>query len=141
MVRVHILPHVRPFFCFSRYELCCLVQAVVDSFGWKMKDIELLVTSDQEIARMNHEFLDLPGPTNVLSFPLDLNPADGLNGSIVLSAHALQREADVYAQDLPEHCVRLIVHALLHLAGVEHGQVMESMTASGMHAAQMEMEV
>ena len=90
---------------------------------------------------MNHEFLDLPGPTNVLSFPLDLNPADGLNGSIVLSVHALQREADLYAQDLPEHCLRLIVHALLHLAGVEHGQVMESMTASGMHAAQMELDV
>jgi len=141
MVRIHILPHVRPFFCFSRYELCCLVQTVVDSFDWKMKDIEVLVTSDQEIARMNHEFLDLPGPTNVLSFPLDLNPADGLNGSIVLSVHALQREADLYAQDLPEHCLRLIVHALLHLAGVEHGQVMESMTASGMHAAQMELDV
>ncbi len=141
MVRVHILPHVRPFFCFSRFELCRLVQTVVDSFGWKIKDIEVLVTSDQEIARMNHEFLDLPGPTNVLSFPLDLNPADGLNGSIVLSAHALQREADLYAQEFPEHCLRLIVHALLHLAGVEHGQVMESMTASGVHAARMEMEV
>ena len=139
MVRVQISPRVRPIVGFSRFELRGVVQAVVHSFGWTLGDIEILVTSDLEIAQINREFLELPGPTNVLSFPLDQDPEAGLNGSLVLSAHALNREADLYAQPLPEHCLRLLVHALLHLAGLEHGPMMEAMTDQGLHAARREL--
>ena len=122
-------------FPFFGPELKSLVQAMVHSFGWKCGDIEILVTSDMEIACMNQKYMDLPGPTNVLSFPLDMDHSNGLNGSIVLSAHALRREADLYAQDPAEYCMRLIVHGLLHLAGKEHGLEMETMTESGLRAA------
>ncbi|MDZ7759015.1 MAG: rRNA maturation RNase YbeY [Desulfovermiculus sp.] len=135
MVRVQILPLVRPMFPFSGPELKSLVQTIVHSFGWKCEDIEVLVTSDLKIARMNRQYMQLPGPTNVLSFPLDMDHNIGLNGSIVLSAHALRREADLYAQDPAEHCLRLIVHAVLHLSGKEHGLEMESKTEFGMEVA------
>ena len=135
MVRTQILPLVLPLFPFSSPELKFLVEAIVRNFGWKSEDIEVLVTSDLEIARMNLKFMNLPGPTNVLSFPLEVDQDMGISGSIVLSAHALQREANLYAQDPPEYCLRLIVHGLLHLAGKEHGLEMETMTESGVDAA------
>jgi len=135
MVRVQIIPLVLPLFPFSGPELKFLAEAIVHTFGWKSEDIEVLITSDLEIARMNQKFMDLPGPTNVLSFPLEMDQAMGISGSIALSAHALQREADLYAQDPAEYCLRLIVHGLLHLAGKEHGLEMETMTESGVDAA------
>ena len=140
MVRVQLHPLIRPFFPFCGPELKAVVQAMVTRFGWKIDDIEVLVTSDLEIAGMNQKYMGLPGPTNVLSFPLDMDQTIGLNGSIVLSAHTLHREADLYAQDSSEHCLRLIAHGLLHLAGKEHGQEMEAMAESGMQAAMRAME-
>ncbi|MFW6106509.1 MAG: rRNA maturation RNase YbeY [Desulfovermiculus sp.] len=135
MLQVHITPSVLSWFPFSPNEIRRLMEAIVRNFGWKSADLEVLVTTDQEIARLNGEFLGLPGPTNVLSFPLDQNPEEGLNGSLVLSAHALRRESDLYAQDPAQYCCRLIVHAVLHLAGLEHGPRMEAMTESGLQAA------
>lgn len=140
MVRTQILPLVLPLFPFSSPELKFLVEAIVHKYGWKSEDIEVLVTSDLEIARMNLKFMDLPGPTNVLSFPLEVDQDTGISGSIVLSAHALQREANLYAQNPSEYCLRLIVHGLLHLAGKEHGLEMETMTESGVDAAVRAME-
>jgi probable rRNA maturation factor len=128
MVRIQILPQVRPVFPFSSCELKAWVENVGTVFGWKFGDIEILVASDRELAGKNTEFLGLPGPTNVLSFPLDMDPWTGLNGSVILSAHAVQREALLFGQKLREYCLRMLVHALLHLAGYEHGPAMEEMT-------------
>jgi probable rRNA maturation factor len=135
MLQVHITPSVLSWFPFSPNEIRRLMETIVRNFGWTSGDLEVIVTTDQEIARLNGEFLGLPGPTNVLSFPLDQNPEEGLNGSLVLSAHALRRESDLYAQDPVEYCCRLMVHAVLHLAGLEHGPEMEAMTESGLQAA------
>ncbi|MFP4035858.1 MAG: rRNA maturation RNase YbeY [Desulfovermiculus sp.] len=135
MPHVSVTPSIRSWFPFSPTEIRHLLEAVVRNYGWKTGDLEVLVTTDQEIARLNKEFLGLPGPTNVLSFPEDQNPEAGLSGSLILSAHAVRRESDLYAQDPAEYCCRLIVHAVLHLAGLEHGPKMEIMTESGLQAA------
>ena len=131
MVRVSIQPQVRPLFGFSRLELRRAAESAACAFGWSLKDIELLVTTDREVAEKNKVFLGLPGPTNVLSFPLDMDTKAGLNGSIVISAHALKREAELYAQDWKPYCLRMLVHGFLHLAGYEHSQQMEAMTEAG----------
>ena len=65
----------------------------------------------------------------------DVGPHLGLHptappglGSIVLSADAVLREAFLYGQPIREHFIRLLTHALLHLAGYEHGQAMDDLT-------------
>jgi probable rRNA maturation factor len=128
MIRIHILPQVRAVTAFSAAELRRMVGCILQSLDWKAGDLEILVTSDREVAQKNRDLLGLPGPTNVLSFPLDMDPRTGLNGSIVLSAHALYRESDLYAQEPAEYWLRMLAHAVLHLGGYEHGPEMEEMT-------------
>jgi probable rRNA maturation factor len=99
-------------------ELCLASLGLADDLC-----LDLVLTGDDEIARLNHQFLGCVGPTNVLSFP---DEAGG--GYIVLSIDALEREALLYAQPVQEHFVRLLSHAILHLAGFEHGQIMADLT-------------
>lgn len=91
------------------------------------RDLQVKFTDDQEIAKLNTNFLGLPGPTNVLSFPAgDTGKPSG--GYIVVSGEAVLREAFMYFQTPGEHTVRLISHGLLHLRGFEHGALMEDLT-------------
>jgi probable rRNA maturation factor len=131
MVCINILPHVRLLFPFSSCELKALVENAGYIFGWTLGDIEILVVSDKEVAKKNAEFMGLPGPTNVLSFPLDMDLEAGVNGSVLLSAHAVQREALLFGQKPRDYCLRMLMHSLLHLAGYEHGPAMEEMTELG----------
>lgn len=112
--------------------------------------LEVSLVDDAEMAGLNSEFLGLPGPTNVLAFPLDPDDDPSLPdvsdtgkrkdpevlnlGLIALSVETMRREALLYGQDPLEHCMRLLTHAVLHLAGLDHGPEMEQMTEAALDA-------
>ena len=89
----------------------------------------LLFTSDEEVHALNKEWRGKDKPTNVLSFPmleredlLDLAP-DGppaLLGDIALAHETCAREAAEKGIELEAHASHLVVHGLLHLAGLDH---------------------
>lgn len=112
----------------SKSELAPLVVRLLDVLGLAGASVEVRMVDDAEIARLNLEFLGLPGPTNVLSFPADDPERPDYLGEIALSVDTLTREAVLYGQDPASHLIRLLAHGLLHLAGYDHGQVMEEMT-------------
>lgn len=87
---------------------------------------DLRLVEDREMAELNSQFLGLPGPTNVLSFPAETEARH--MGHIAICADAVLREARLYGQDPHEHFLRLLAHGLLHLAGFEHGEEMEEVT-------------
>ena len=99
--------------------------------GLESFDFDLKIVNDYLISGVNQEFLGCVGPTNVLSFPHfespDLSDSNYL-GEIVLSVDTLSREVRLYGQKSEEHTVRLLAHALLHLAGYGHGPEMFSLT-------------
>jgi probable rRNA maturation factor len=89
----------------------------------------LLLTSDEEIRSLNHEWRDRDKPTNVLSFPMLARDAllalgsDGppeLLGDVALAHQTCAREATEKGVPLAYHAAHLIVHGLLHLAGYDH---------------------
>ncbi len=66
-----------------------------------------------EMSDLHVRYLDEPGPTDVLSFPLD---EDGLLGDVVVCpAEALRNNPDLAAE-----LRLLVVHGVLHLLGYEH---------------------
>ncbi|HZU62987.1 MAG TPA: rRNA maturation RNase YbeY [Novosphingobium sp.] len=89
----------------------------------------LLFTSDDEVHTLNREWRAKDKPTNVLSFPmleredlLDL-AADGppeMLGDIALAQETCAREAAEKGIALEAHASHLIIHGLLHLAGLDH---------------------
>jgi probable rRNA maturation factor len=139
----------------SRREIQELVSELLEALELGNTALDISFVDDAEIARLNHAFLGLPGPTNVLSFPPGEFPSEDPQaltetyaasektclpatpetpegcrylGMIALSLETLQREALLYGQAPLEHCFRLLTHGVLHLAGVEHGEEMERLT-------------
>jgi probable rRNA maturation factor len=89
----------------------------------------VLFTSDAEVQALNRQWREKDRPTNVLSFPmlerdeLLALPPDGppeLLGDISLACETCQREAAEKRVPLESHAAHLVVHGLLHLAGLDH---------------------
>ena len=80
--------------------------------------LSLAVVDDATIARLHQEFLDEPGPTDVLSFVLE-QEEDSLDGEVVASAETALREAPRYGWSAAEELLLYMVHGLLHLAGYD----------------------
>ncbi len=89
----------------------------------------VLFTSDEEVHVLNREWRAKDKPTNVLSFPMfaraDLIalPHEGapeMLGDLALAAETCAREAAEKGASLEHHAAHLIVHGLLHLAGLDH---------------------
>lgn len=89
----------------------------------------MLFTSDAEVQVLNKEWRAKDKATNVLSFPMlergDLlalakDGAPEMLGDIALAFETCAREAAEKGASLDNHAAHLIVHGLLHLAGLDH---------------------
>ena len=83
------------------------------------KDIELILTDDEEIRKLNKEFRGIDKPTDVLSFPLEDTPGAML-GVIVISLDKVLEAAQKYNHTPLEELALLFTHGLLHLLGYDH---------------------
>lgn len=88
------------------------------------KDTELVIRiiDEQESAELNQQYRHKQGPTNILSFPVDL--PDGIEldllGDLVICAPVLEREALQQHKALVDHWAHIIIHGVLHLLGYDH---------------------
>ena len=53
---------------------------ILSALGWSEAELSLTLLGDRAMARLNRETFGRRGPTNVISFPVDAEPA-GLAGS------------------------------------------------------------
>ncbi|NCP20020.1 MAG: rRNA maturation RNase YbeY [Erythrobacter sp.] len=92
-------------------------------------ETSILFTSDAEVHALNREWREKDRPTNVLSFPMlereevcALPPAGPpvLLGDIALARETCAREAAEKGIALEAHASHLVIHGLLHLAGLDH---------------------
>lgn len=79
--------------------------------------VDILVTSDREIQRLNRDFRKKDKPTDVISFPSE---APGLAGDIAISADIARRNGDELGHGTLTELKVLILHGMLHLAGMDH---------------------
>jgi len=77
--------------------------------------------------------MDEPGPTDVLSFPMDeLRPGTedqptpaGLLGDVVLCPQVAEAQAKTAGHPLSDELLLLTTHGLLHLLGFDHADAAE----------------
>jgi probable rRNA maturation factor len=77
-----------------------------------------LVTSDEELRRLNREFLNHDYPTDVLSFPAA--EEGGELGELAISIERADVQARQYEHALLDELRVLMLHGVLHLSGMDH---------------------
>jgi probable rRNA maturation factor len=83
------------------------------------KDIELIITSNDEIQEINREYRGIDRPTDVLSFPYEDMPMAPL-GSIIISKEMVEQKAKEFSHKESDEFALLFIHGLLHLLGMDH---------------------
>ena len=86
---------------------------------------ELTVTfiDADEMAALNREHMGQPGPTDVLSFPMDDDPVPGvptLLGDVVICLDVAIAQAPDHAGTVDDEIALLVVHGVLHVLGHDH---------------------
>jgi probable rRNA maturation factor len=92
------------------------------------REVTVCFVEDREIAQLNGKFRGKPKPTDVLSFPANVNGASSFPnengakvlGDIAISPQAARRNAKLFGRTVDEEIRVLILHGVLHLAGYDH---------------------
>ncbi len=84
------------------------------------KDIELILTFNDEIQELNKEHRNIDKATDVLSFPLEFDLPNMPLGSIVISYDFVKEKAAEYNHSFHDELKLLFIHGLLHLLGYDH---------------------
>jgi rRNA maturation RNase YbeY len=85
-------------------------------------DLSLALVDNTEIRRLNAKYRKRDYPTDVLSFPADVNLPGGLRllGDVVISVEKAKRQAKERGRTFDEEIATLLVHGILHLLGYDH---------------------
>jgi probable rRNA maturation factor len=101
-------------------------------------EIAVRLTDDAEVQRLNRDYRAKDRPTNILSFPM-LEPAqvaalgvnaagDILLGDLAIARETVVREAGDKSVSVEAHVAHLLVHGVLHLLGLDHGDDLSAET-------------
>jgi probable rRNA maturation factor len=94
-------------------DLALASAADADSPLHHLATLEVALVDDETSDRVHREFMDIEGPTDVITFH---------HGEIVIGAAVAERQAAAYDEPLAREILRYLVHGLLHLAGHDDAQ-------------------
>lgn len=107
-------------------------RATLDFLDRRHATLVVLGCDDARIAGLNAEFRGKPVATNVLSWPavaaeprapgaVPVAPHDDELGDVAIAWETCNAEAAAQGKPFDDHVTHLLVHAILHLAGYDHG--------------------
>ncbi len=105
-----------------------------------MAELSILLVDEDTMSAYHEKYMGEPGPTDVLSFPMDeLRPPEddeepplGLLGDIVLCPTVTGRQAAEHDRSPQGEAEYLLVHGLLHLLGYDHAEPDEKTAMFGL---------
>ena len=93
-------------------------------------DVAVVLVDEGAMESLHVQWMDEPGPTDVLSFPMDeLRPGTeetptpaGLLGDIVLCPQVAETQDVAAKHSTQDELILLTTHGLLHLLGFDHAE-------------------
>ncbi len=93
-------------------------------------ELSIVLVDEDTMSAYHERFMGEPGPTDVLSFPMDElrapepdeEPPLGLLGDIVLCPKVTAAQAASMGRTPEEEADYLLIHGLLHLLGHDHAE-------------------
>ena len=95
-----------------------------------LAELCIKAVDEDTIARLNEQWMEKEGPTDVLAFPMDElrpglvgeEPAEGVLGDLVLCPTVAERQGATAGHGTEAEMELLTVHGLLHLLGYDHAE-------------------
>lgn len=93
-------------------------------------DLCIRLVDEPAMEVLHVQWMDLPGPTDVMSFPMDelrpgregAEPEEGVLGDIVLCPSVAAKQAAEAGHATEEELLLLTTHGILHLLGYDHAE-------------------
>ena len=95
-------------------------------------ELSMVLLDTPAMADLHMRWMDLPGPTDVMSFPMDElepggrpdapEPGPSMLGDIVLCPEFAVKQAEAAGHSLGQELALLTVHGVLHLLGYDHAE-------------------
>jgi probable rRNA maturation factor len=103
-------------------------------------DIGVIFVGEEAMTELHIKWMDEPGPTDVLSFPMDeLRPGsdllpspEGILGDIVVCPQVAAEQAVKAGHSTIEEILLLVTHGMLHLVGFDHAEPEEEKEMFGL---------
>ena len=93
-------------------------------------ELSIALVDDDRMAELHVEYMNEPGPTDVLSFPMDdvrvpspgQAPVPGVLGDVVLCPQVALAQGDAAGHGRDAEFELLLTHGVLHLLGHDHAE-------------------
>lgn len=112
-------------------EFAALARFVLDAMHvHPQTELSIMLVGTDVMTDLHVQWMDEPGPTDVLSFPMDeLRPGRegeptpaGLLGDVVLCPEVAAQQARAAGHSTAEELLLLTTHGILHLLGYDHAE-------------------
>jgi len=90
-------------------------------------NIDIMIVNSADSQKLNNQYRGRDNPTNViaLEYKESRELFHILYGEIILCDEIIVAEAATQGKDILEHYAHMLIHAMLHLQGLDHQQAQE----------------
>ena len=92
------------------------VKRVAASYGRKVGDVAYVFCDDEEILRVNRQYLQHDYYTDIITF--DYDEDDVISGDLFISLDTVRTNAEQLGLPYEQELNRVIIHGILHLCGI-----------------------
>lgn len=93
------------------------IKSVIEGYGKRVGDINVILCDDPSILEINMQFLSHDYYTDIITF--DYCEDAYINGELYISIDTVKANAQEYSQDFEVELHRVIIHGILHLCGFD----------------------
>jgi len=85
-----------------------------------LNSLSIILSDDKLLQQLNSDSLGIDEPTDVLAYDLSEESSDKIEGEIYISLDRVDIQATEHSVEPETELLRLIVHGILHLCGMDH---------------------
>ena len=101
---------------FDAAKVSAWIESVAHSFGKSVGDISYIFCDDNKILEVNRTYLKHDYFTDIITF--DYSRPLRISGDMFISLDTVRSNAALFNKDYNEELLRVVIHGVLHLCGV-----------------------
>lgn len=94
------------------------IQQVLKEKGKEAGDINIILCNSDEVLELNKKYLNHNHQTDVITFPYSHPDELRLSGDVFIDVQTVAKNATLYRQTMSNELLRVIIHGILHLTGM-----------------------